>query len=129
MEPKSSTSSSDQTGHERNTDTVEALRQQVLELKKKLKKKDSKRLEHSSRQRTRSKPARALSSNSSSTSVEVTEEKESSDGRKRGGRSSGRGSRGNWSESPSMTRQPYKERKGQETIWKALHQISHSPFF
>ena len=27
-----------------------------------------------------------------------------------------------------MTRQPYKERRGQETVWKALHQISHSPF-
>ena len=27
-----------------------------------------------------------------------------------------------------MTRQPYKVRRGQETVWKALHQISHSPF-
>ena len=27
-----------------------------------------------------------------------------------------------------MTRQPYKERRGHETVWKALHQISHSPF-
>jgi hypothetical protein len=110
-------------------DTVEVLKQQVLELKKKLKKKkDSRRSEHSSKQKARSKPAWALSSDSSSTSVEVTEEEESLDGRKKGGRSSGRGSRGNWSESPSMTRQLYKERRGQETVWIALHQISHSPF-
>ena len=27
-----------------------------------------------------------------------------------------------------MTRQPYKERRSQETVWKALRQISHSPF-
>jgi hypothetical protein len=55
-------------------DTVKALKQQVLELKKKLKKKkDSRRLEHSSRPKTRSKPTRSLSSDSSSTSVEVTE--------------------------------------------------------
>jgi hypothetical protein len=128
VEPKNSTSSSDRTGHERNMDTVEALKQQVFELKRRLKKKDSRRSEHFSRQKTRSKLAQAISSDSSSTSVEVIEEKESSDERKKGGRSSGRGSRGNWSESPSMTRQPYKERRGQETVWKALHQISHSPF-
>ncbi len=128
VEPKNSTSSSDRTGHERNMDTVEALKQQVFELKRRLKKKDSRRSEHFSRQKTRSKLAQAISSDSSSTSVEVIEEKESSDERKKGGRSSGRGSRGNWSESPSMTRQPYKERRGQETVWKALHQISHSHF-
>ena len=38
VEPKNSRSSSDRTGDERNMDTVEALKQQVLELKKKLKK-------------------------------------------------------------------------------------------
>ena len=27
-----------------------------------------------------------------------------------------------------MARQPYRERREQETVWKALHQISHSPF-
>uniref|UniRef100_A0A2N9GII3 Retrotransposon gag domain-containing protein n=1 Tax=Fagus sylvatica TaxID=28930 RepID=A0A2N9GII3_FAGSY len=27
-----------------------------------------------------------------------------------------------------MTRPPYKAGRGQETVWKALHQISHSPF-
>ena len=27
-----------------------------------------------------------------------------------------------------MMRQPYKTRRGQETVWKALHQISHFPF-
>ena len=105
------------------------LKQLVLELKKKLKKnKNSRRSQHSSKPKTRSKPARSLSSDSSSTSVEVTDERESSDRRKRGGRSFGRGSRGNWSESPSMNRQPYKEMRGQETMWKALHQISHSFF-
>jgi hypothetical protein len=110
-------------------DTVEALKQQVLELKKKLKKnKNSRRSQHSSRPKIRSKPVRSISSHSSSTSIEDTESEESSEGRKKGGRSSGRGSRENWSESPSMTRQPYKARKGQETVWKALHQISHSPF-
>ena len=122
MEPKNSMSSNDRTGDERNTDTIEALKQQVLELKKKLKKKkDSRKSEHSSRPKTRSKLARPLSSDSSSTSVEVTEEEESSDGRKKWGRSSSKGYRGNWSESSSMTRQPYKERRGQETVWKALH--------
>jgi hypothetical protein len=96
LEPKNSMSSNDRTGDEKNMDTVEALKQQVLKLKKKLKKnKNSRMSEHSSRQETRSKPARSLSSNSSSTSVEVTEEEESSDGRKKGGRSSGRGSKGN----------------------------------
>jgi hypothetical protein len=86
-------------------DIVEALKQQVFELKKKLKKnKNSKRSQHSSRSKTRSKHARSLSSDSSSTSVKVTEEKESLDGRKKGGRSAGRGSKGNWSESPLMTR-------------------------
>jgi hypothetical protein len=57
-----------------------------------------------------------------------TDEEESSDRRNKGGRSLSRGSRGNWSESPSMARQPYKERRGQETVWRAFHQISHSPF-
>jgi hypothetical protein len=96
MEPKNSMSSNDRTGDERITDTVEALKQQVLELKKKLKKnKNSRRSEHSSMPKTRSKPARSISSDSLSTSVEDTEEEESSDGRKKGGRSSGRGSKGN----------------------------------
>ena len=84
--------------------------------------------QHSSRPKTRSKPARSISSRSSSTSVEDIKAEESSDGRKKGGRSSGKGSRENWSESPSMMRQSYKARRGQETVWKALHQISHSPF-
>ena len=129
VEPRSSSSNSDQTWDERNEDTVEALKQQVLELKKKLKKnKNSRRSQHSSRPKTRSRLERSLSSDSSSASVEETEEEESSDGRNKGGRNSGRGSRGNWSESPSMARQPYRERREQETVWKALHQISHSPF-
>jgi hypothetical protein len=110
-------------------DTIEALKQQVLKLKKELKNnKNSRRSERSSKLKTGNKPARSLSSDSLSTSVEVSEEEESSDGRKKGDRSSGRGSRGHWSESPSMTRQPYRERRGQETVWKAFHQISHSPF-
>ena len=113
MEPKNSMSSNDRTGDERNTDTIEALKQQVLELKKKLKKnKNSKRSEHSSRPKTRSKPAQSISSDSLSISVEDTEEEESLDGRKKRERSSGRGSKGNWSESPSMARQPYKPRRG-----------------
>jgi hypothetical protein len=129
MEPKNSMSSNDRTGDERNIDTIEVLKQQVLELKKKLKKnKNSKRSKHSSRPKTRSKPAQSISSDSSSISVEDTEEEESLDGRKKGGRSSGKGSKGNWSESPSMARQPYKARRGQEIVWKTLHQISHSPF-
>ena len=115
LEPKNSMSSNDRIGDEKNMDKVEALKQQVLKFKKKLRKN-----KNSNKPKTRSKPARSLSSDSSSTSVKVTEEDESSDGRKKGGRSSGRGSRGNWSESPSMTKQPYKERRGQETVWKAL---------
>ena len=113
VEPKNSMSSNDWTRDERNMDTVEALKQQVLELKKKLKKnKNFRRSEHSSRPKTRSKPTRSISSDNSSTSVKDTKVEESSDGRKKRGMSSGRGSRGNWSESPSMTRQPYKARRG-----------------
>ena len=113
VEPKNSNSSSDRIRDEKNMDTVEALKQQVLELKKKLKKnKNSRRSQHSSRPKTRGKPERSLSFDSSSASVEETDEEESSDGRNKGGRSLVRGSKGNWSESPSMTRQPYKERRG-----------------
>uniref|UniRef100_A0A2N9H8S8 Uncharacterized protein n=1 Tax=Fagus sylvatica TaxID=28930 RepID=A0A2N9H8S8_FAGSY len=127
VEPKNNSSSSDRTRDEKDVDTAEALKQQVLELKKKLKKnKNSRRSQHSSRPKTRSRPERSLLADSSSASVEETDEEESLDGRNKGGRSSGRGSRGNWSESPSMTRQPYRERRGQETVWKAFHQISHS---
>jgi hypothetical protein len=129
VEPRNSSSTSDRTWDEKNEDTLEALKQQVLELKKKLKKnKNPRRSEHSSRPKTRSKTERYLSSYSSSMSVGETDEEESSDGRNKGGRSLIRGSRGNWSKSPLMARQPYKERRGQETVWKALHQISHSPF-
>ena len=122
IEPRSSSSTSDRTWDERNEDTVEALKQQVLELKKKLKRnKNSRRSQHSSRPKTRSRLERSLSSDSSSASVEETEEEESSDRRNKEGRSSGRGSRGNWSKSPLMARQRYRERREQETAWKALH--------
>jgi hypothetical protein len=57
LEPKNSMSSNDRTGDEKKMDTV-ALKQQVLKLKKKLKKnKNFRRLEHFSRPKTRSKPA------------------------------------------------------------------------
>jgi hypothetical protein len=129
IEPRNSSSTSDRTWEQGNEDTVEVLKQQVLELKKKLKKnKNSRRSQNSSRPKTRIRPERSLSSDSSSASVGETEEEASSDGRNKGGRSSYRGSRGNWSESSSMARQPYRERRKQETVWKALHQISHSPF-
>uniref|UniRef100_A0A2N9ESA7 RNase H type-1 domain-containing protein n=1 Tax=Fagus sylvatica TaxID=28930 RepID=A0A2N9ESA7_FAGSY len=128
-EPRAGSSTSDQTWDECNEDTVEALQQQVLDLKKKLKKnKRSRRSQHSSRPRIRTKHERYLSSESSSRSAAETDEEESSDGRNKGGRTLDRGSRGNWSESPSTVRQPYGERRGRETVWKALHQISHSPF-
>jgi hypothetical protein len=108
---------------------VEALQQQVLDLKKKLKKnKRSRRPQHSSRPKNRTRHARCLSSDSSSRSTAETVEEESSDGRNKGGRALDRRSRGNWSESPSTVGQPYGERIGRETVWKALHQISHSPF-
>ena len=130
LETRNSSSTSDRTWDQGNEDTVEALKQQVLELKKKLKKnKNFRRSQHSSRPKTRVRPERSLSSDSSSASVGETEEEESSDGRNRGGRSSYRGGlKGNWSESPSMARQPYREMREQETVWKALHQISHSSF-
>jgi hypothetical protein len=87
VKPKSSVSSSDQTGDEENIDTVEVLKQQVLELKKKLKKnKNSRRSHQSNRPKTRNKPERSLSSYTSSTSIKVTSEGESSDGRKKGER-------------------------------------------
>jgi hypothetical protein len=128
-EPRAGSSTSDRTWDEYNEDTVEALQQQVLDLKKKLKKnKRSRRPQHSSRSKTRTRHARCLSSDSSSRSTAETDEEESSDGRNKGGRTLNRGSRGNWSESPSTVRQPYGERIGRETVWKALHQISHSPF-
>ena len=130
IEPRSSSSTSNRTWEQGNEDTVEALKQQVLELKKKLKKnKNSRRSQNSSRPKTIIRPERSLSYDSSSASVREIEEEESLDGRNKGGRSSYRGgSRGNWSESPSMARQPYNERREHETVWKALHQISHSSF-
>uniref|UniRef100_A0A2N9IX95 Uncharacterized protein n=1 Tax=Fagus sylvatica TaxID=28930 RepID=A0A2N9IX95_FAGSY len=128
-EPRAGSSTSDRTWDEYNEDTVEALQQQVLDLKKKLKKnKRSRRPQHSSRPKIRTRHARYLSSDSSSRSTAETNEEESSDERNKGGRTLDRGSRGNWSESPSTVRQPYGERIGRETVWKALHQISHSPF-
>uniref|UniRef100_A0A2N9GEV7 Uncharacterized protein n=1 Tax=Fagus sylvatica TaxID=28930 RepID=A0A2N9GEV7_FAGSY len=128
-EPRAGSSTSDRTWDEYNEDTVEALQQQVLDLKKKLKKnKRSRRPQHSSRSKIRTRHARCLSSDSSSRSTAETDEEESSDRRNKGGRTLDRGSRGNWSESPSTVRQPYGERIGRETVWKALHQISHSPF-
>uniref|UniRef100_A0A2N9J8Z8 Retrotransposon gag domain-containing protein n=1 Tax=Fagus sylvatica TaxID=28930 RepID=A0A2N9J8Z8_FAGSY len=128
-EPRAGSSTSDRTWDEYNEDTVEALQQQVLDLKKRLKKnKRSRRPQHSSRSKIRTRHARCLSSESSSRSTAETDEEESSDGRNKGGRTLNRGSRGNWSESPSTVRQPYGERIGRETVWKALHQISHSPF-
>jgi hypothetical protein len=69
-----------------------------------------------------------LSAPSSNSSVSKFEEEESSDGRKRPGKISGRGSRGNWSETPVSTRQLYRDRRGQDMVWKALHQISNFPF-
>jgi hypothetical protein len=80
VEPRSSNSTSDRTW-----DTMEALKQQVLELKKELKKnKNPRRSEHFSRPKTRSRPKRHLSSYSSSMSVGETDEEESSDGRNKG---------------------------------------------
>ena len=129
IESRNSSSTSDRTWDERNKDTMEALKQQVHELKKKLKKKKTpgdhstpagQKLElgpkdpyHLIVQVHRSKRPR---------------KKKVTNGRNKGGRSSYKGSRGNWSESTSMARQPYRERREQETVWKALHQISHSPF-
>jgi hypothetical protein len=128
-EPRAGSSTSDRTWDEYNEDTVKALQQQVLDLKKKLKKnKRSGRPQHSSRPKIRTRHERYLSSDSSSRSTAETDKEESSDGRNKGGRTLDRGSRGNWSESPSTVRQPYGERRGRETVWKALHQISHSPF-
>jgi hypothetical protein len=128
-EPRAGSSTSDRTWDEYNEDTVEALQQQVLDLKKKLKKnKRSRRPQHSSRPKIRTRHARCLSSDSSSRSTAETDEEESSDGRNKGGRTLEIGSRGNWSESPSTVRQPYGERIGRETVWKALNQISYSPF-
>ena len=128
-EPIAGSSTSDRTWDECNEDTVEALQQQVLDLKKKLKKnKRSRRSQHSSRLKIRTKHERYLSLESSSSSTAETDEEESSDGRNKGGRGLDRGSRGNWFESPSMVRQPYGERRRREIVWKDLHQISHSPF-
>jgi hypothetical protein len=128
-EPRAGSLTSDRTWDECNEDTVEALQQQVLDLKKKLKKnKQSGRPQHSSRPKIRTRHDRYLSSESSSRSAAKTDEEESSDGRNKRGRTLDRGSRGNWSKSPSTIRQPYGERRGREIVWKALHQISHSTF-
>uniref|UniRef100_A0A2N9FAE8 RNA-directed DNA polymerase n=1 Tax=Fagus sylvatica TaxID=28930 RepID=A0A2N9FAE8_FAGSY len=101
-EPRTGSSTSDRTWDEYNEDTVEALQQQTC------------------------KDVCHLKAPAGPTAE--TDEEESSDGRNKGGRTLNRGSRGNWSESPSTVRQPYGERIGRETVWKALHQISHSPF-
>ena len=97
LEPRSSSSTSDRTWEQGNEDTVETLKQQVLELKKRLKKnKNSRRSQHSSQPKTRVRLERSLSSDSSSASVGETEEEESSDGRNKEGRNSYKGgSRGN----------------------------------
>ena len=56
-------SSTDQTADEKNLDTVEALKQQVHDLKRKLKKntQNSRRSKHSSRLKARSKPGQSMS--------------------------------------------------------------------
>ena len=99
-------SSTNRTTDERNLDTIEALKQQVHDLKKKLKKnkQSSRRSEHSSRPKARSKPNRSMSIQRLDTLAKETKEEESSDGRKKEGKSLGRGSRGNWSEAPLTTR-------------------------
>jgi hypothetical protein len=57
-----------------------------------------------------------MSTQSSDTSAFGIKEGESLDGRKRPGRSSGKGSKGNWFEAPISTRQLYWARKGQDTV-------------
>ena len=111
-------SSTNSTTDERNPDTVEALKQRVLDLKRKLKKntQGSRKSERSSRPKTISKPNRSMSTQSSDSFASEFEEEESLDGRKRSGRSLGRGSRGNWSEAPVSTRQLYRARRGQDSL-------------
>uniref|UniRef100_A0A2N9I314 Reverse transcriptase domain-containing protein n=1 Tax=Fagus sylvatica TaxID=28930 RepID=A0A2N9I314_FAGSY len=102
VEPKNSRSSSDRTKDVRDMDTVEALKQQVLELKKKLKKnKNSRRSQLSSRPKIRNRPKRSFSTDSSSMSIDETDEEGSSDGRKKGGRSSA------WDQCPSDSSTAY----------------------
>uniref|UniRef100_A0A2N9FCI3 Uncharacterized protein n=1 Tax=Fagus sylvatica TaxID=28930 RepID=A0A2N9FCI3_FAGSY len=60
-EPRAGSSTSDRTWDKYNEDTVEALQQQVLDLKKKLKKR-ARRPQHSSRPKIRARHARCLSS-------------------------------------------------------------------
>uniref|UniRef100_A0A2N9HC52 Uncharacterized protein n=1 Tax=Fagus sylvatica TaxID=28930 RepID=A0A2N9HC52_FAGSY len=85
-----SMSSTDQTADKENFNTVEALKCQVHDLKRKLKKntQGSHKSECSSRPKTRSKPSRSLSAPSSDSSALEFKEEESSDGRKRPGRGS-----------------------------------------
>ena len=65
LESRSSSSTNDRTWEQGNEDTMEAQKQQVLELKKRLKKnKNSRRSQHSSRPKTRIRPERSLSSDS-----------------------------------------------------------------
>ena len=95
-EPRAGSSTSDQTWDECNEDMVEALQQQVLDLKKKLKKnKRFGRPQHSSRPKVRTRHERYLTSESSSRSAAETDEEESSDERNKGGRTLDRGSKGN----------------------------------
>ena len=95
-EPRAGSSTSDWTWDECNEDTVEALQQQVFDLKKKLKKnKRSRRSQHSNRPKIRTKQERYLSLESSSRSAAETDEEENSDGRNKWGRGLDRGSRGN----------------------------------
>ena len=94
IEAKNSMSSIDRIADEENFNMVEALKRQVQGLKRKLKKNTQ-----------RSKPSHSLSTPSSNSSTSESEEDESSDGRKHLGRSSGKGFRGNWSETPVSIRQ------------------------
>ena len=130
IEANNNMSFTDRTTDEKNYDTVEALKRHVQNLKRKLKKntQGSCKSKHSSRPKTRSKLSWSLSTQSSDSSASKSKEGESSNGRKQPGRSLGRGSWGNGSEAPMSTRQLYRARRGQDMVWKALHQISNSSF-
>lgn len=105
-EVDSSMSSTNRTIDKVDIDTVVALQLQMHDLKRKLKKNTQKshKQECSLRKKTRIKPSHSLSVQNDDFSSSDSDKIKSSDGRKRPVRSSGKGSKDDWSETPGSMR-------------------------
>ena len=131
VEPNSSISFTDGTIDVVDNDTVLALRCQIHDLKRELKKrmKIPWKPKHSQRKESRNKLYVSKSSNpQNNVSSSNSERSGSSDGRKCPVKGLAKGSRGNWSKTPGQTKHVNRMQGGKNMIWKALYQISNSPF-